>query len=122
MPGNIPDFDYLVTLATNSPHELEELRIKLCDHVIESAPISQRRRLRGLQFQIDMERRKAATPMAACMRISEMMHSSFDELRQKLNEATGTEASTSATQGAKRANTHSHDTRAAARVLSFPER
>ncbi|MBV1871909.1 MAG: DUF3135 domain-containing protein [Gammaproteobacteria bacterium] len=122
MPRNIPDFDYLVTLATNSPHELEKLRTKLCDQIIESAPTSQRRRLRGLQFQIDMERRKAATPMAACMRISEMMHSSFDELRQKLNEATGTETAPPTNQGAKRASADNHSTRAAARVLSFPER
>src|SRR5690606_39594129 len=46
-------------------------------------------KLRGLQFRVDMERRRAKSPMAACIAISAMMHDSFDQLRQALNEAAG---------------------------------
>ena len=118
MPNNIPAFDDLVALSKQNPQELEALRTRLCDQLIDSAPEPQRRRLRGLQFQIDMERRKASNPMAACLRISEMMHASFDELRHKLNEATGSESNLPRSNAAKRAS--APDIKSAARVLNFP--
>lgn len=86
---DLPNFDKLLELAENDPAELERLRIELCERIIRDAPEGYRRRLRGLQFRIDMERRKAKSPMAACIAISGMMHDSFDKLRHALNEATG---------------------------------
>lgn len=44
------------------------------------------RKLRGLQFHIDMEIRRSKTPMAACIKISEMMHGSLSKLRSALND------------------------------------
>ena len=89
MQHNIPDFDKLRHLAKNDPTELERLRIELCEQLIHEAPEEYRRKLRGLQFRIDMERRKAKSPMAACITISGLMHDSFDKLRMALNEAAG---------------------------------
>ena len=89
MSYELPEFDKLREMAENSPEQLEELRRKLCDRLIQDAPERYRRKLRGLQFRVDMERRRAKSPMAACIAISGMMHDSFDRLRQTLNEATG---------------------------------
>lgn len=94
MQHDLPSFDKLRELAQNDPTELERLRIELCEQIIHDAPEQYRRRLRGLQFKIDMERRKAKSPMAACITISGMMHDSFDKLRVALNEAAGTTSTT----------------------------
>ena len=85
----LPEFDVLREMAQNNPEQLEQLRMELCDQLIQEAPGDVRRRLRGLQFRIDMERRRAKSSMAACIAISGMMHESFDQLRQVLNEAAG---------------------------------
>lgn len=86
---NLLDFEELQKLAQDDPDKLEELRIQWCEQIIREAPSAYRRKLRGLQFRIDMERRKAKSPMAACISLSGMMHDSFDRLRYALNEATG---------------------------------
>lgn len=86
---NTIDFEQLQKLAKENPDKLEQLRIQWCEQIIHDAPSEYRRKLRGLQFRIDMERRKAKSPMAACISLSGMMHDSFDKLRYALNEATG---------------------------------
>ncbi len=85
----LPDFDELAKMAKEDPEALEALRLSACEELIQSAPQQYQRKLRGLQFRIDMERRKAKTPMAACIKISEMMHDSFTKLREALVEAQG---------------------------------
>ncbi len=87
---NLLDFEELLRLAQNDPDKLEQLRIQWCEQIIHDAPREYRRKLRGLQFRIDMERRKAKSPMAACISLSGMMHDSFDHLRYALNDATDT--------------------------------
>lgn len=86
---NLLDFEELQRLAQEDPDKLEKLRIQWCEQLISDAPSSYRRKLRGLQFRIDMERRKSKSPMAACISLSGMMHDSFDNLRYALNEASG---------------------------------
>lgn len=92
MTITLPEFDVLQNMAQQDPEGLEQLRRELCDQLIQSAPAAYRRRLRGLQFRIDMERRRAKTPMSACISLSAMMHDSFEKLRQTLNEAAGNSA------------------------------
>ncbi len=116
MSSTLPDFDTLVHLARTKPEELEQLRIRLCNDLIERAPEASRRRLRGIQFQIDMERRKAANPMAACIRISQMMHASFENLRSALNEAAGNAPVLSSAPTRLAAQEHGK------KVLKFPSR
>lgn len=106
----LPEFDQLREMAQTDPEGLERLRMQLCDQLIQSAPEAYRRKLRGLQFRVDMERRRAKTPMAACIAISGMMHDSFDRLRQVLNEA----ASSASATGTRQAETTTD-----AKVLPF---
>ncbi len=82
----LPSFDELAELARTHPDQFERLRAEVCDAFINEAPEKCRSRLRGLQFRIDMERRRCSNPMASCIRISAMMHNSLDRLRLLLSE------------------------------------
>jgi hypothetical protein len=84
----LPDFDELLILAKQDPARLEALRRNVTEAWIERAPVEQQRRLRGIQFQVDMEVRRAKNPMDACVRVSNMMHKSFGQLRHLLNDMT----------------------------------
>lgn len=85
MKIRLPAFDVMLDLARNDPDQLEALRETLTSAVIASATSGDhRRRLEGLQFRIDMERRRAATPLAATIRISEMMTQSLADLHRSL--------------------------------------
>jgi hypothetical protein len=81
------NFDEWVELARSNPDVFERRRNALIEDVIADAPEHMRQRLRGLQFQVDMERRRSRTPYAACLRVSRMMWEAFlgDEgLRDRL--------------------------------------
>ena len=82
----LPDFDELVRLAQTDPESFESFRKDVCEEFISQAPEQYQRRLRGIQFQIDMEVEKASNPMAACVKVSQMMHESFHKLRIALNQ------------------------------------
>ena len=72
-------------MARNDPQRLERLRLELTGNVIESAPNErQRARLRGLQFRVDMERKRSNSPLAATIRISEMMCHSLADLHRSM--------------------------------------
>jgi hypothetical protein len=86
--NQLPDFDELLILAKQDPKRLDALKRDVTEAWIEQAPVEHQRRLRGIQFQIDMEVRRAKNPMDACIRVSNMMHESFAELRDLLNEMT----------------------------------
>ncbi len=85
MANRLPAFEVLVDMARNDPEGLEALRRSLTNAVISTASSdSARRRLQGLQFRVDLERRRAGTPLAATIRISEMMCRSLAELHASL--------------------------------------
>lgn len=67
------DFDRLAELAQRAPEDFETVRRQMIAQIIESAPETSRRRLNGLQWQVDMVRDRAGTPMGACVEISKMM-------------------------------------------------
>jgi hypothetical protein len=71
------DFDHWLALARDDPAAFEAERRALIEALIDRAPPARQRRLRGLQFRIDMERRRARTPMAACIRIQSLMWDSL---------------------------------------------
>ena len=78
---SLPEFEVLVDLARNDPSGLEDLRATLVSGVIDDARTpQQQQRLAGLQFRIDLERRKSTSPMGATIRISEMMCRSLADL------------------------------------------
>ena len=80
----LPSFDELLEIKEHSEADLESLRQALIRDLIDQAPDHIQRRLEGLQFQIDMERRRCANPMAACIKISGMMHDSLGKLTSLL--------------------------------------
>lgn len=82
----LPAFDTLKALADEDPDALETLRNQLVAEVIERAPSHQRAQLQGLQFVLDMERRRAKNPMQCCIRMSQLMHERVDRLRECLRE------------------------------------
>lgn len=91
MPTKLPSFEVMADLARTDPPAFEAMRKKLIrDAIAQVRNDVRRRRLQGLQFQIDMELRKAANPMAGCIRISQMMSESLLELHQALNGASTT--------------------------------
>lgn len=78
---SLPEFEVLVDMARHDPTGLEDLRAALVTGVIDSARTpQQQQRLAGLQFRIDLERRKSSSPMGATIRISEMMCRSLADL------------------------------------------
>jgi hypothetical protein len=81
----LPAFDAMASLARRDPDALEALRERLTDEVIRRASNAQaKRRLEGLKFRIDMERRRCPDPLSACIRISAMMHRSLADLHTVL--------------------------------------
>jgi len=66
-------FDTMMSMAKDDPEGFEHLRQQMINAVIDDAPEDSRRRLIGLQWRVDQERRLAKTPMGACIRISNMM-------------------------------------------------
>ncbi len=85
MKQKLPAFDVLVDMARNDPQRLEKLRRILTEHVIAGATTEQKRkRLEGLQFRVDLERERARSPLAATIKISEMMCHSLADLHRSM--------------------------------------
>ena len=87
MGSTLPAFEVLVDMARNDTEGLEALRKSLTESVIASASNDiTKRRLKGLQFKVDMECKKARSPLVACIRISEMMCRSLADLHRSMVE------------------------------------
>lgn len=71
------DFDEWRILAISDPEGFEAMRRKVLQAAIERAPEKRRQRLQGLQWRIDQVRQRSASPMAACISLSDMMWESF---------------------------------------------
>ena len=71
------DFDDWSELAKTDPAGFEARRAQVIEEFIESAPAGKQHRLRCLQWRIDRARSKAKTPLAACIRLSQMMWESL---------------------------------------------
>ncbi|HHM06196.1 MAG TPA: DUF3135 domain-containing protein [Gammaproteobacteria bacterium] len=73
--SNAPDFDFdgWARLARTDPEAFEQQREKVLRAVINEAPPHMRRRLAGVQWRVDMERRRSNSPLAACVRTFTMM-------------------------------------------------
>jgi len=112
----LPAFDALANLARRDPSALERLRVRLTDEIIRRAPNDvARRRLEGLKFRIDMERRRAPDALAACVRISALMHSSLADLHQALSVPGGYRAER------EKRGSSAHAPRRSAQLLGFPD-
>lgn len=82
------DFDAWKTLAQKDPAAFEAKRRQCIEALIEGAPVEKRRRLRGIQWQVDQIRSLSRTPLASCIAISNMMWDSLYQLNQQQRELT----------------------------------
>jgi len=73
------DFSHWSRLARQDPPEFERQRQLAIDELIDRLPQHRRLRLQRLQWRIDQVRRRAGTPMAACLVLSRMMWDSVLE-------------------------------------------
>lgn len=71
------DFDHWANLAKSDPEAFETEREKAIEEMIGRMPEHRQKRIRCLQWKVDQVRNRASTPMAACIRISEMMWDSL---------------------------------------------
>lgn len=72
-PNDAFDFDAWANLAQSDPEAFEARRRATIDDFIASVPAHRRRRLYGLQCSLDLERRRAKTPLGACVRFHKLM-------------------------------------------------
>lgn len=84
-----PSFDELQALARLDPEAFENWRTREIERIIQATPPHLRRRLQGMQFQIDAQRQLHPNPLGACVKISAMMHSAANELSHLLSEFAG---------------------------------
>ncbi|MGY3857448.1 DUF3135 domain-containing protein [Aeromonas sp. NJAU223] len=81
----LPDFDTLKHWALVEPERLDALLHQQIDTLIEQVGPDRQRRLRGLQFRIDCQRKLAKNNLDSCIRIANMMHESFYAMRSQIN-------------------------------------
>ncbi|WP_126452291.1 DUF3135 domain-containing protein [Sulfuriflexus mobilis] len=66
-------FDDWCDLASKDPEAFETARDAVIEEFLASIPGNSRKRLRCLQWRIDMIRQRSSNPMAACLDIYSMM-------------------------------------------------
>lgn len=78
-PIQTPDFDFetWAELARSDPEAFELRRKALIDQLIEAAPAHLQARLRGLQWRIDIERKRYKHPLKSCIALYAMMWESM---------------------------------------------
>lgn len=84
MSYELPDVDTLIKIGQSNPEQLDQIKQAAVDDLIESANENHQERLKGLQWQVDMELKKSKSAMDGCIRVSEMMHEKLWELRAVL--------------------------------------
>lgn len=67
------DFDHWAALARDDPARFERDRRVAIARVLRRTPVRRRQRLRCLQWRIDQIRCTSRTPLAACIRLSQIM-------------------------------------------------
>jgi len=83
------DFDTWAELARTDPEAFEIKRIKIIGSTIAAAPKRNRQQLRRLQWKLDRIRDSSPTPLAACVRMQELLWESVlgdDGLLARLNQ------------------------------------
>ncbi len=78
-PNNI-DFDRWSEIARTDPETFEAMRTEIINNCIDNAPQDRQQRLRGLQWQIDCLRAQSSNPLSACIKISQMMWDTLQQL------------------------------------------
>jgi len=77
------DFDKWAELAKSNPEAFEALRSQFLNNILSQIAEPKRHKFECLQWRIDQIRFTTKTPLSACIKISNLMWSSFDELHSK---------------------------------------
>ncbi|MBS4099084.1 MAG: DUF3135 domain-containing protein [Sulfuricella sp.] len=88
-PSDTFDFEAWTALARDNPEAFDELRQQHIEDTIHwccDYGRGNEKRLRGLQWRIDMERMKAHTPLKSCLRVSSMMWDAVYEMQDGLDQ------------------------------------
>lgn len=118
------DFDAMARLAKSDPEAFEARRREMLEALFarigkRSRNTQTEARLRGLQFRVDMERRRAATPMQSLLRIYSMMWDSFIDLNHELQSVTS--PASNAGKPVKISRPHPGP-KQSAQIIGFPKR
>lgn len=113
------DFDAWSRLHVEDPDAFERRRIEAIEAIIRSAPTGLQPRLRGLQFRVEMERSRAGSDLAACVKSSAMMWDSLIRLRDALEDLTALQAGSDA-ESTRAAGSASRPPTESAQVIAFP--
>lgn len=89
--GRTVNFDAWLQLAKEDPEAFERWRQEFIEAAIERAPEARRERLRGLQWRVDKVRERSTSPLAACIRLSDMMWEALAGNRGLLEQLRGTD-------------------------------
>ena len=73
-------------LHETDPEAFERRRKEALEAVIQSATARMQQRLRGVQFKVDMERARAGSDLASCLKAQSMMWDSLLRMRDALAE------------------------------------
>lgn len=76
-PDSLLNFDQWAQLAKSDPEAFEARRAATIEAAIQRMPAHKQQRMRCLQWKIDQVRDRASNPMAACIKLSEMMWDSL---------------------------------------------
>ena len=71
--GSDFDFEEWASLAKTDPAAFEAKREHAIAQLIDGASPRMQTRLRGLQWRVDMDRRRAGSPLSSCMKIFNQM-------------------------------------------------
>lgn len=79
-------FDLVMKLYREDPEKLEKIQRKIVQKLIESAPEEHQRKLKGLQFRVDAQRRLSKNPMQAYLKLSQLFWTEgFQNFQDALN-------------------------------------
>lgn len=81
------DFDAWAALAKSDPEEFERQRRQMVDHTCEKLGGLQRPVIAGICWRIEQERRRSASPLQLCMKLSSLMWERYTDLADALSEA-----------------------------------
>lgn len=76
----LPSFDELKTLADNDPEALSDLRRYYCENFISLVASEHQHQLHCIQSRVELEIKRAKTPLCGVIVISGMMHNSVEKL------------------------------------------
>lgn len=87
----LPCFDDLLVLASQHPEQLEQLRSRLTQEILESTQDQDmRRRLEQLVFRINAERCRHTNPLGLCIHFSSLMHDGLYHMQHELEKLVST--------------------------------